>query len=131
MKITKKIIVLSLIFSFFASTTPAHAEDALQRTLTDSLYGGIIGALLGSAIAVLNKHPEDHLDYIPTGAAIGVLAGATWGIATSSGVVQSLSEVENNKLTFNFPTIKNNVETDKRTNRSETVESLELFKLKF
>lgn len=132
MRLTRKIVAVTLIFSIFAFSSAAKAEeDTLHRTLTDALYGGIIGALLGGAALALTSHPGDHLSYIPTGAAIGVIAGTAWGVATSAGVVQSVGEVENNRLTFKVPTVNAYTVTDSRTQSRETVESVELFRYKF
>lgn len=132
MRLSRKVVAVTLIFSFFAFSTAARAEeDALHRTLLDALYGGVIGALLGGATLALTNHPGDHLGYIPTGAAIGVIAGTVWGVATSAGVVQPVGELHNNRLTFNVPTVNSYTVTDIRTGSSETVESVELFRYKF
>ncbi len=132
MKPCRKIVAITLIVSFFAFSSAARAEeDTLRRTLTDALYGGVIGVLLGGAVMALTKQPGKHLSYIPTGGAIGVIAGTTWGVATSAGVVQSVGELENNRLTFNVPTVTVSTITDDQTQTSKTVESVELFKYKF
>ncbi len=133
MRLSRKIFAVLLIFSVFSlsATTVRAEEDTLHRTLTDALYGGIIGALLGGAIMALNKQPGKHLTFIPTGAAIGVIAGTTWGVATSAGVVQSVGELENNKFKFNVPTVNAYTLTDNKTQVRDTVESVELFRYKF
>ena len=41
MRLTRKIVAVTLIFSIFALSSAAKAEeDTLHRTLTDALYGG-------------------------------------------------------------------------------------------
>ena len=97
MKILKKITFITLIMSILSLPAVARAEDPMQKTLRDSAYGGLIGALTGTAVLLLTKNPSDHLGFIPTGAAVGVLAGAAYGIA-SSGAAGAAAEVDNGKI---------------------------------
>ncbi len=125
------VIMLILIFSSFVSTSPANAaEDAMRHTVADAVYGGILGALIGAALVLLTDKPADNLSYIPTGAALGIIGGAVYGIATS-GVVQSVGEIEGNKFTLNVPTVRTARAYDKRLNKTETVEHVSLLKIKF
>ena len=74
----RKIAVLVMLFTFLTGSV-ASAEDAMDRTLKGSLYGGLIGGLIGTAVMLLTDNPDDHLEYIPTGAAVGILVGAAYG----------------------------------------------------
>ncbi|HEY4485847.1 MAG TPA: hypothetical protein VI702_05975 [Nitrospiria bacterium] len=95
----------AMLLLVFAITTgvpsAAHAEDgSFQTVFKDSFYGGLTGALVGGAILVFRDHPGDHLNYISRGAAIGVIAGAAFGIFDVS---TSLVEIEHGKVVFHFP----------------------------
>lgn len=127
----KRIIALCLIVTFFASATGAFAEDTMQRTLRDSAYGGLIGGLLGTAVMFLTDDPGDHLDYIPTGAAIGVIVGAAYGIGRS---VQdsSFAEVEKDgTVKLGLPVVKSQKLYDEKLDMVETIESIDLVRIKF
>ncbi len=80
--IKKTVTILLLVFFLFS--LPAGAQDVMEKTLHDSIYGGIIGALIGTAVMALSDEPEDNLDYIPTGAAVGVLFGAAYGLGSAT-----------------------------------------------
>lgn len=131
MRKIRRISALLLIFTLFTFTTSAVAQDTMQRTLRDSLYGGLIGALLGSAVLLLTDNPDDHLSYIPTGAAVGILVGAAYGVATS-GMIQSAAEIdENGKLSLNMPTIATEKIYDEKLDKVEQIERIELVRLRF
>ncbi|MBI5902442.1 MAG: hypothetical protein HZB84_03030, partial [Deltaproteobacteria bacterium] len=76
MKILKKATLVTLATIILILPAAARAEDTMQRTLRDSIYGGVIGALAGTAVLLLTKNPGDHLGFIPTGAGVGILVGA-------------------------------------------------------
>lgn len=132
-KMTKKIVIILLSIAFLSVATHAKAaDDSMQRTLRDSLYGGAIGALLGTALLFLTKHPGDHLEYIPTGAGIGILAGAAYGLATS-GLVQSsaATEIENGKFTLNMPTVNRAEVYDEKLHTKEVIDTVDIVRVKF
>ncbi|MBI5827611.1 MAG: hypothetical protein HZB22_07790 [Deltaproteobacteria bacterium] len=127
MKILKKAILVTLATIILILPAAARAEDTMQRTLRDSIYGGVIGALAGTAVLLLTKNPGDHLGFIPTGAGVGILVGAAYGVA-SSGVVEAAAEVENGKVAFKAPTI-NRVEVyDKNANNLEVINIVQLLR---
>lgn len=127
----KRISALALIFTFLTFSV-ARAEDVMQQTMRDALYGGVAGALIGAAVLLLTDNPDDHLNYIPTGAGIGILAGAAYGIATSGMMItSSAAEVEDGKITFNMPTIKKEKIYDEIANRYEDIEQVDLIRVKF
>lgn len=130
MSLAKKVVVIVLLLTSLAFTSRAYAEDTMQHTFKSTLYGGAIGALLGTAVMLLTDNPEDNLSYIPTGAGIGMLAGAAYGLA-SGGVVQSISELEGGKFTLRLPAIKRKVLFDKNVAEKEVINSIDLFKFRF
>ncbi len=113
-----------------AFSTRAYADDTMQVALKNSIYGGIIGALIGSAAVLVTDNPDDHLNYIPTGAGIGIMLGAAYGVA-SSGVVQSLGSIENGKFSWSIPTISIDGIFDRNANHTEVVRSIDVVRLKF
>ena len=126
----KRISALALIFTLLTFSV-ARAEDVMQQTMRDAIYGGVVGALVGAAVLLLTDNPDDHLGYIPTGAGIGVLAGAAYGVATSGMMITSAAEVEDGKVTFNMPTIKKEKVYDEIANRYEEIEQIDLIRVKF
>ncbi len=130
MNLIKKVSIISLLLVFFVFTSRSFADDTMQYTLKNSLYGGILGALIGSAVLLLSDEPDDNLSYIPTGVGIGVLLGAAYGIATS-GVIESVGEVEGGRFTFNMPTLKREEIFDENVNGKEFINSIDVLKFKF
>lgn len=129
--VTKKIIVLLVAVSVLAFSTQAKASDAMSNTLSDALYGGAIGALVGTAVLFLTDKPGDHLDYILTGAGVGILGGVAYGLATSGVVQRAATEYDGEKLTLAMPTIKRTEVYDEFINKKEVINSVDLFKLRF
>ncbi len=130
MNLIKKTFVITLLLLFAVFSSRAHAEETVKYTLNNALYGGVLGGLIGAAVLLLSDEPDDHLGYIPTGAGVGVLLGAAYGIATS-GVIESLAEVENGAFTFNMPTMRRLEVFDKNSNERELVSSVSLFNFRF
>ena len=127
----KRISALALIFTLLTFSV-ARAEDVMQQTMRDAIYGGVVGALVGAAVLLLTDNPDDHLGYIPTGAGVGVLAGVAYGVATSGMMItSSAAEVEDGKITFNMPTIKKEKVYDEIANRYEEIEQVDLIRVKF
>lgn len=128
----KKISVLAIVFTFLAVST-ASAADPMQRTLRDSLYGGLIGALLGSAVMLLTDNPDNHLNYIPTGAAVGLLVGAAYGVATSGVMSTAAAEINTKEgsVSLAMPTISTEQHYDEQINKKEEIEKIELVRLTF
>jgi len=128
----KRISALALIFTLLTFSV-VRAEDVMQQTMRDAIYGGVVGALVGAAVLLLTDNPDDHLGYIPTGAGVGVLAGVAYGVATSGimMITSSAAEVEDGKITFNMPTIKKEKVYDEIANRYEEIEQVDLIRVKF
>lgn len=103
-----KKIVAVIVFSVFVALLPVktvHAaeSDSLKRVLTDGLYGGAAGALLGTASWALAEEPKDKTSNIGKGAAIGVILGVIYGTAKVSG---AFAEVKDGKMMVQIPTIQ-------------------------
>ena len=124
------IITLLLLFAFAVNATKSRADETMRYTLNNALYGGVLGGLVGAAVLLLTDEPDDHLDYILTGAGVGVLMGAAYGIATS-GVIESLAEVEDGRFTLRMPTVKRVEVFDENSNRRELVNSIDVLRFKF
>ncbi len=77
-------LLVSLVLALAAPQVAQAQESSLKSVTRDALYGGVLGALLGTAVLAFVDKPSDHLDYIVTGAAVGILGGATWGIYESA-----------------------------------------------
>ncbi len=131
-KITKKITVLLVAISVFAFSAQAKAaDDAMSNTLTDALYGGAIGALVGTAVLFLTDNPDDHIDYIFTGAGVGILGGVAYGLATSGVVQRAATEYDGDKITFAMPTVKRVEVYDELLSKKEVINSVDLVKIRF
>lgn len=126
-KVTATLLVFLTVVLFSSS---AIADDTMEVTLKDSIYGGVIGALIGAAVVLVSDKPEDHLSYIPTGAGVGILVGAAYGLATS-GLVQSVGEVKDGQFALGLPTIKTIKIFDENANDTEVINQVDLFKLNF
>ncbi len=130
MNFIKKVAVVLLFAFVFSSSATAYSEETMQHTMQSTLYGGVIGALLGGALVLLSDKPGDNLSYIASGAGVGLLVGAAYGVA-SSGVVESLGEIENGKFTFGLPIPKRKTVFDKNVNSYDVTSEISLLKLKF
>jgi len=127
----KKISALLAFFILVTFSGQALAEDMMQVTLRDALYGGIVGALIGSAVVLLTDNPDNHLGFIPTGAGVGILAGAAYGVATSGVITTAGAEIEDGKFTLNMPTIKTEKVYDDVVHVTEEIEKVDLIRVKF
>ena len=127
-----KLIAALIVVTFFALSTKAVADEPMQRTFRSSVYGGLIGGLVGGAVLLLTKKPGDHLGFIPTGAGVGVLVGAAYGLATS-GLIQTaaVADIENGKLSLNIPAVQSDVTYDANIDKQDVTASLDVFKLRF
>lgn len=131
-KFARKITVLLVAVSVFAFSTQAKAaDDAMSNTLTDALYGGAIGALVGTAVLLLTDHPGDHIDYIFTGAGVGILGGVAYGLATSGVVQRAATEYDGESFTLAMPTIKRVEVYDEFLSKKEVINSVDLLKIRF
>lgn len=76
-------------------------ENAVKEVFVDGMYGGLIGALVGTAFMAFTENPEDHLENIYIGAGIGVIVGTTYGAIKATN---ALAEIQDGKVTVQLPT---------------------------
>ncbi|MEW6682846.1 MAG: hypothetical protein AB1451_07975 [Nitrospirota bacterium] len=88
-----------------AAPEPARAaNNEMGDVLVDGFYGGLIGALVGAGVMVLTDDPGDHLQYMTTGAGIGVIAGTIYGL--SQVARYAMINVDRGQLTWRVPAIE-------------------------
>ena len=132
MSLFRKALSIFVLITFSVFSTNVFADQAMEHTLRSSLYGGVIGALLGTAVMLLTDDPDDNLSYIPTGAAVGILVGAAYGLTTSTVVKDgAVGEYDDGRFTLKLPTIKRVKVFDKNANHYDVIESVELLRVKF
>ena len=104
MKVTR-FIALSILISFTAITlVPSHskAEENQMRTIfMDTFYGMAAGTLIASAIT-LTQENQNWGRNVGTGAAIGGIGGALFGIFTE---VRYAATVDEGKLHVSLPSV--------------------------
>jgi len=104
MKVTR-FIALSILISFATIMfVPSHskAEENHMRTIfMDTFYGMAAGTLIASAIT-LTQEDQNWGRTVGTGAAIGGIAGALFGIFTE---VRYAATVDEGKLYVSLPTV--------------------------
>lgn len=95
------VVVLALAIGMMLfPTVPAQADENAARSIfLDTFYGMAAGALIGSAISLAQDDP-DWGKNVGTGAAIGGIAGALFGIVSE---VRFMVEVEDGKVTAGLP----------------------------
>lgn len=126
----RKIIGVLLVACLMAWLSPGSAgaeENAFETVLKDEFYGGLAGSLVGGAVLVFVKHPEDHYIYIGYGAAIGVIIGTIFGVVSAS---RSVAEIDNHKLVFHHPIPETEVRPLDLTRR-EVITSMDLLTVRF
>lgn len=79
------------------------SENPFKVACEDAIYGGLAGALVGGAFMAFTDKASDHTDYIVYGAASGVIAGAAYGLISTT--TRSLAEVDHGRIKFAIPTI--------------------------
>lgn len=100
----RKVVSLIILTVMLSATVPAFAggDPALLDTFQDSLYGVLIGSLIGGATVAFTKKPANHLINIGIGAGIGAIGGAAFGLTKA---LKTLVEIEDGKVKFAMPTI--------------------------
>jgi hypothetical protein len=83
------------------------ANNEMGEVLVDGFYGGLIGALVGGAVMVLTDDPGDHLQYMVTGAGIGVIGGTVYGL--SKVARHAVIDVDRGHLAWRIPAISPDV----------------------
>ena len=97
-----RIVVLAALLITSLSVPCSAADSAFRDVLDNSLYGGLVGVLVGGALLAFTHKPSEHLDYLSVGAASGILAGVAYTLAVQS---RSLVSIEDSKVKFAVPTV--------------------------
>jgi len=129
----KKIACIAVAFTLIFSASNALAQDegqGMARILRSTVYGGAIGLVAGAAFMLFTDNPENHFDFLATGAGIGILGGLGYGLATSSGRI-AIVEVEQDNVKLHVPTVATVHNEFTRYNRSETVATVGLVGYRF
>ncbi|MBI5192656.1 MAG: hypothetical protein HZA08_04330 [Nitrospirae bacterium] len=135
------IILIVVMASVITVSSYATAEDrymsaypysrgdsnGMKTIFMDTFYGMAAGALIATAISSTQSSPNWGKN-IGTGAAIGGIAGAAFGVITE---MHYLSSVENGKVYVGIPTI--GVTTDKTVKpvEKDVMYTAGLFRYKF
>jgi hypothetical protein len=107
-------------------SVPCHAvESTFKGIFTDSLYGGLTGTLVGAAVMAFAKKPVDHLDSIGYGAAVGILAGAAFGVG------KALVEIDNGKVKISMPTVIPDIQETNNKGKMPILITAELLRGRF
>lgn len=128
----KKISIL-LIFLFaltliLSAPAKVRAEDGtMQFVLRDTVYGMVIGALLGTAAALSTDEPEDHWNYISVGALFGGASGLFYGVVYDT---DAFVQIDKDGLSVGIPTLHTKVEV-LDNNKKDIQYSVNLFKYCF
>jgi hypothetical protein len=119
MKKIRQTIIMLMIASFFVSASTATAADnTFREVFEDAFYGGAIGALLGGVFIIITKKPAEHLENLGYGAAVGILAGVTYGFARSA---RSLASLDNGRVVIALPSVLPNLVESPATGRTSVV----------
>jgi drug/metabolite transporter (DMT)-like permease len=130
-RVISALLVITFLF-FTVLPSGAHAQDEpMQHTLRSTLYGGILGGLLGTAVLFLSDNQSDHLSYIPTGVGVGMLLGATYGVVTSGVMYRSAVEVDDGVAILNLPKVDRVRIFDENTQVTDVISKVDLFKYRF
>jgi hypothetical protein len=81
----------------------------LADVLVDGFYGGLIGALLGTAVMMMTENRDEHQSYITTGAALGVIGGTVYGMAKMTHV--AAVTFDQGRVAWRVPTIQTTVQS--------------------
>ena len=95
-------VMISVVLLTSLSVPCRAADSSFSELFENTVYGGVVGALVGGALLVFTSKPSDHLDYLSIGAASGVLAGVAYTVAKPA---KSLIAVENGNVKIAIPAI--------------------------
>lgn len=122
-----------VLLAALALPKAARADDiALQKVLRNAMYGGALGALMGTAFLAFKDKPGDHLEFITIGAASGVLVGTAWGIYDSANRNPYVS-IENGRIhaALAAPEVSRGAVSEADRGRTETLVTARLLGVRF
>lgn len=107
----KLVVLLVLIIHMMSTIAPGYArgeESRMKAVFMNTFYGMAAGALIATAVSLTQDNP-DWGENVGTGAAIGGIAGALFGIATE---VRYMASIEDGHIYASIPSL--NVKMDRR-----------------
>ncbi|OGW13117.1 MAG: hypothetical protein A2035_09030 [Nitrospirae bacterium GWA2_42_11] len=123
-----KLVALSLtIIIGIMFITPYYVraeENKMKNVFMDTFYGMAAGALIATAISLTQKDPNWGAN-VGTGAAVGGIAGALFGVVTE---MRYMAKIEDGQVHVSIPTIGINME---KTDRDEVMYSAGVLKYSF
>jgi len=98
-----KKMMLTAVLMGGLSFLPVQSQAAdfeVQNTFEDTMYGGMLGALVGGGAMLISGSPSKHWNYIATGAGLGIIAGVIYGVASGS---RAFAKLEDGQLKLGVP----------------------------
>ena len=124
----KMIIVISALLLTSLSVPCSASESALRDLFENTVYGALVGTLVGGAFIAFTHKPKDHLDYLAVGAATGVLGGVTYSVVKQT---MSLVSIDDGNVKFAMPTIMPELQNNGTKGGSSVMLKAELIRGKF
>lgn len=120
------IIFLITLLSFnLLFLSVAKAQEGMKTIFMDTFYGMAAGALIGSALALTQDHP-DWGEKVGTGAAVGGIAGALFGIVTE---MRYMATIADDGVQFAVPSVS--VDVESKNKKEVTTYMVGLMQYKF
>ncbi|VAX33302.1 hypothetical protein MNBD_NITROSPIRAE01-2306 [hydrothermal vent metagenome] len=125
-KMTIVLLLITLSTIFFPPSARAQQQDNDMLTvLKSSFYGGLTGALIGTAFLAFREKPGDHLKDIRVGAGVGVIIGTVYGLFKTTGT--AFVEVQDGYLTVQAPSFQIGIDPETKG----LIGSVDLLKIPF
>lgn len=106
MRTVRRIIAGLLLGAVLTMGVAAPARAAqLEVVFKDGLWGLGIGALIGVAVVLTYKTPNDQYQQIPVDAGIGAILGVAFGFVEISGAFATYDR-EHNQLAIGAPAVR-------------------------
>lgn len=126
----KKVIVGLLLITLSTVLLPTKVraqqrDNDMLTVLKSSFYGGLTGALIGTAFLAFREKPGDHLKDIRVGAGVGVIIGTVYGLLKTTGT--AFVEVQDGHLTVQAPSFQIGIDPETKS----LIGSVDLLKIPF
>lgn len=97
----KKLIVSAVLaLSLISLPAESYAASQLQVVAEDTMWGAVIGGLVGTAALAFRDHPSDNLDLIYKGASVGLICGVAFGFYEISPVFYGYRDPVTKETTY-------------------------------